>query len=192
MQIVEQQPAGLLTFKGSLDVPLNDVIGVINVSGKIREADIQPNGTFSATKVADLNITIRMKKEVTRTTNIRGDVPKSVTQEKNRQRSKPAAQTDPLIGRRVIVNTARAGVTGTVSGTVTKVTSEWVVLRTGNPLGVGVPDLNKIPYVSRLFTNTGVVEQPGEEWIPRDAISSIRIERELAVPQRADSQRADD
>jgi flagellar basal body L-ring protein FlgH len=58
VQIVEQQPAGLLVFKGALDVPLNDAIGIINVAGTIRQTDIQPNGTFSATKVANLNITI--------------------------------------------------------------------------------------------------------------------------------------
>lgn len=191
VQIVEQQPAGLLVFKGALDVPLNNAIGVINVAGKIRKTDIQPNGTFSATKVANLSITIQMKKEVTRPTRLKREQRQIVTRVKKPQPQKTEKKTDPLIGRRVIVNTARAGVEGTASGTVMKVTSEWVVLRIGN-LNTLDPQLSKIPYINRLFKNTGVVEQPGEEWIPRDAISSIRIERELAVPQRIGVELLDD
>ncbi|MEO2030535.1 MAG: flagellar basal body L-ring protein FlgH [Planctomycetaceae bacterium] len=191
VEIVEQQPAGLLVFKGALDVPLNDAIGVINVAGTIRKTDIQPNGTFSATKVANLSITIQMKKEVARTTRFKREQRQIVTRVKKPQPQKTEKKTDPLIGRQAIIRTARAGVEGTYSGIVMKVTSDWIVLKTGVPIAVD-PIVSKVPYVNRLFKNTGVAYQTGEQWIPRDTISSITFAGKLEVPQRIGVEFLDD
>jgi hypothetical protein len=132
-----------------------------------------------------------MKKEVTRTTRLKREQPKTVTRAKKRQTSKTETKTDPLIGRQAIIRTARAGVEGNYSGIVMKVTSDWIVLKTGVPIAVD-PIVSKVPYVSRFFKNTGVAYQTGEQWIPRDTVRSITFAGKLEGPQRIGVELLDD
>lgn len=65
------------------------------------------------------------------------------------------------------------------TGTVLKAGPEGIALancvREGHSM-TGTPILNKVPYVSRLYKNTGVGwEAVPVLWVPREAMSAVRV-----------------
>lgn len=79
------------------------------------------------------------------------------------------------IDRRFINEETRA----TTWGVVLKASPEGLALANCRVAGTsmhGVPIANKVPYVSRLFKNTGIGEQTVPVlWLPLDQISSVRV-----------------
>ncbi len=67
----------------------------------------------------------------------------------------------------------------TTTGVVLKASPEGLALANCTVVGTsmtGVPIMNKVPYVSRLYKNTGVgTETLPVLWIPLDQISSVQI-----------------
>lgn len=74
---------------------------------------------------------------------------------------------------------ARGQVQETLSGRIQKVTDDWIVLedKAGSATMAGVPILNKVPYISRQFKNTGVPSRAREIWIPRGNLLYLSVDQ---------------
>ncbi|MFO1092209.1 MAG: hypothetical protein U0992_02705 [Planctomycetaceae bacterium] len=74
---------------------------------------------------------------------------------------------------------ASADTRATTTGVVLKASPEGLALAnctTAGKSATGVPIASKVPYVSRLFKNTGIAhEEMPVLWVPVDQISSVKV-----------------
>jgi hypothetical protein len=63
-----------------------------------------------------------------------------------------------------------------VGGRLEQANDRWLVLHAEieGRSDSGVPMLNKVPYVTRLFKNTGIARSADDYWIPRERVLYVR------------------
>jgi hypothetical protein len=76
-----------------------------------------------------------------------------------------------VIGDIYFIEAERGQVKEQVSGTLVKITDNWIVLHQSTEARSeqGVPVLSNVPYAGRLFRNVGIGRSDQHTWIPRKA-----------------------
>ena len=94
-------------------------------------------------------------------------------------------------GRHCTVEVVRGQHTREITGTIRKVTPEWIVIETeverSSSEVHSTPILSDIPYLNRLFRNVGVAHwtEKHESWIPRDIVVSVTFPESDNEPPKA-------
>ena len=88
------------------------------------------------------------------------------------------------VGRHCTVEVVRGQHTREITGAISKITPEWLVIETEVERSKSeyhrTPILSDVPYLNRLFRNVGVAHwtEKHESWIPRDAILKVTAPEE--------------
>ena len=81
-----------------------------------------------------------------------------------------------------------------VGGRLEQANERWLVLHAEieERSDAGVPMLNKVPHVTRLFKNTGIARSADDYWIPRERVLYVRVSGNRDPPGATDASREEE